>query len=56
MKQIIFLIFVLSLTQLTAQESVKYQKPPQEILDLVDVSRAPYVTLDESKEYMGYVV
>jgi len=52
MKQIIYLFFILSLTNLRAQEGVKYQKPPQEILELVDVPMAPYVTLDENKSYM----
>jgi len=52
MKQIIYLFFILSLTNLRAQEGVKYQKPPQEILELVDVPMALYVTLDENKSYM----
>src|SRR5690606_25354235 len=34
------------------QESLTYQKPPQEILELVDVQRAPSVLLDEGKNYM----
>ena len=35
-----------------AQENSTYQKPPNEILELVDVPRAPSVLLDESKENM----
>jgi len=34
------------------QESLNYQKPPQEILDLVDVPLAPSVILSENKEVM----
>ncbi len=35
-----------------AQDNTPYQKPPKEILDLVDVPRAPSVLLDEHKENM----
>lgn len=35
-----------------AQENLTYQKPPKEILDLVDYERAPSVTMDTKKEYM----
>lgn len=35
-----------------AQENVTYQKPPKEILDLVDIQLAPSVLIDENKEYM----
>lgn len=33
-------------------ESLDYQKPPKEILDLVDVPRAPMVQMDRRGEYM----
>ena len=35
-----------------AQEGVTYKKPPKEILELVDVERPPYVSVDEKGEYM----
>ena len=52
MKHFIYLFFLFSSINSTAQESSNYQKPPQEILDLVDVSRAPSVFLDDDKENM----
>ena len=36
----------------SAQKSAIYQKPPKEILDLVDVSRAPSVLMDDDKSQM----
>ena len=46
----------LALVSITAlgysQKSSTYQKPPQEILNLVDVSRAPSVLLDDDKSQM----
>lgn len=47
-----FLILLLSFASLRAQEGLSYQKPSQEILDLVDVSLAPSVLMDESKNFM----
>ena len=38
--------------QMDAQENLKYQKPPKEILDLVDVPRAPWVLIDNKGEQM----
>lgn len=35
-----------------AQENSIYQKPPKEILELVDVPRAPSVLMDDAKEHM----
>jgi len=35
-----------------AQENLKYQKPPKEILELVDVPRAPGVLIDNKGEQM----
>ncbi len=35
-----------------AQENLDYQKPPKEILDLVDYERPPSVSMDSKKEYM----
>lgn len=55
MKRLICLILLLSIITVNAQESVGYQKPPKEILDLVDVARAPSVLIDESRHYMVLV-
>jgi len=52
MKRFTFLFTFLSIISITAQENSTYQKPPNEILELVDVPRAPSVLLDESKENM----
>lgn len=38
-----------------AQQSVDYKKPSQEILDLVDVERAPAVTMDSKKQTIIYL-
>lgn len=35
-----------------AQENLTYQKPPKEILDLVEYERAPSVSMDSKKEFM----
>ena len=40
---------------LFAQEDLFYQKPPKEILELIDVSLPPRVLVDESKSYMIYL-
>ena len=32
-----------------AQEPITYQKPPQEILELIDIERAPSVIADANK-------
>jgi dipeptidyl aminopeptidase/acylaminoacyl peptidase len=52
MKRFIYVAFLLSIVQVNAQESVIYQQPVQEILDLVDVPRAPSVLIDEGRNYM----
>jgi dipeptidyl aminopeptidase/acylaminoacyl peptidase len=52
MKKIIVLAFVTSFFALKAQESLTYQKPPKEILELVDVERAPSVLIDSKHENM----
>ena len=48
----LLLAFAISLSTLNGQESLNYQKPSQEILDLVDVPLAPSVLMDNNKEYM----
>lgn len=52
MKKKLFLIFALALgvNTLTAQENLSYQKPPKEIMELVDVERAPSVLMDSKNE------
>ncbi len=35
-----------------SQQNLEYQKPPQEILELVDIQRAPWVLLDEDRDFM----
>ncbi len=37
-----------------SQENIEYQKPPASILELVDVERAPIVSLDSKKEKMVF--
>ncbi|MEL1245372.1 prolyl oligopeptidase family serine peptidase [Flavobacterium sp. DGU11] len=53
----IFQITLFLLTALTtfAQENVTYQKPPKEILELVDVQRAPSVSMDSKNTKMLFL-
>lgn len=41
-------------TGLFAQEAIGYQLPPKEILELVDVERAPSVLMDSKKQVLVY--
>lgn len=52
MKSIYYAVLCLFITNIYGQDNLSYQKPPKEILDLVDVSRAPSVLLDDDKETM----
>lgn len=53
MKRFVYaLLFTASVWQAQAQENVTYQKPPKEILELVDVQRAPSVSMDSKKQHM----
>ena len=52
MKTLLLLLLIFLSFNMQAQESLTYQKPTQEILDLVDVEFAPSVLMDEAKEYM----
>lgn len=54
MKKIIYLLSfsLLTMTQVKSQEKVSYQKPPQQILELVDIERAPGVSMDSRGEKM----
>jgi dipeptidyl aminopeptidase/acylaminoacyl peptidase len=51
-KQFALLFFSISISLLSAQENVTYQKPSKEILELADYERAPNVSMDSKKEYM----
>ncbi len=48
--RIVFLFLLFGVCTLSAQENTSYQKPPQEILDLVDAPLAPRVLLDDKGE------
>ncbi len=51
MRKLNFIIILLMLSvSLKAQENLKYQKPPEEILDLVDAPLAPSVLIDKKGE------
>lgn len=53
MKKLYYFSLMLFLTTpLFAQENLEYQKPPQEILDLVDVPRAPAVVINTAGDTM----
>ncbi len=49
--RLLLLAFTIA-TSAIAQEKLTYQKPPKEILELVDVQRAPSVNLDDKGEVM----
>ncbi|MGB1217262.1 MAG: S9 family peptidase, partial [Saprospiraceae bacterium] len=56
MKKIIpFILTTLFCMNLDAQSDLGYQKPPKEILDLVDVNLAPIVRLDSKAENMVFM-
>ncbi|SHG06866.1 Dipeptidyl aminopeptidase/acylaminoacyl peptidase [Salegentibacter echinorum] len=57
MKKILFsfLGLFVSFSGLLAQENLTYQKPPQEILELVDVPLAPSTILDSEGEMMIFL-
>ena len=46
------LMCMLSTISSNSQENIDYQKPPASILELVDVERAPLVSIDSKKEQM----
>ena len=52
MKRLFYFSFIIVLSHLFAQENLSYQKPPDEILNLVDVSLPPGVLMDDKKNYM----
>lgn len=49
---IFFSLIVVTCLFAEGQENLDYQKPPQEILDLVDVPLAPSVMMDEERDWM----
>jgi len=51
-KTIFYLLFLFMGSSLFAQINLDYQKPPKEILDLVDVPRAPSVVLNTAGDQM----
>ena len=50
MKQIVSLLILLICVTAGAQENLNYQKPPKEILDLVDAPAAPSTRIDDKGE------
>jgi len=52
MKHLIIITLLFSALNIHSQENIDYQKPPQEILDLVDIQVAPYVLIDEKNEFL----
>lgn len=54
MRQVTFILLslFLSASTLNGQENLSYQKPSQEILELIDVPLAPSVRFDNNKHYM----
>jgi len=50
MKTNLLTIFLMMASLLQAQEKIVYQTPPREILELVDIDRAPMVEMDSKKE------
>src|SRR5690554_5558090 len=55
MKKLTSLLFILAASFGFAQEDITYQKPPQEILDLVDFQRAPSISMDSKKEQIVFM-
>ncbi|MCA6073741.1 prolyl oligopeptidase family serine peptidase [Fulvivirga sedimenti] len=55
MRIVLTLLVLIISSGIYGQEALTYQKPPKEILDLVDVPLAPSVLLDEKKEYMVFL-
>lgn len=55
MKKITCLLLLLAASFSFAQVDISYQKPPQEILDLVDYQRAPSISMDSKKEQIIFM-
>ncbi len=52
MKKFVLIALLLSSAIGSGQENLEYQKPPKEILELVDIQRAPWVLLNDSQDFM----
>lgn len=52
MKSLFSLVLFLFVTGAFAQQNAVYQKPPKEILELVDITRAPGILLDDDNKNM----
>jgi len=52
MQRLITLLLILAVMPVFSQENLDYQKPPKEILELVDVQLAPSVILNEDMDKM----
>lgn len=52
MRKLLLLNLMLWASVISAQENLTYQKPSKEILDLVDVSPAPLVLIDDKAKYV----
>ena len=55
MKKIIFGLMLMGVLKTLGQESLTYQIPSKEIYDLVDVSLAPSVVMDDAKKFMIFL-
>ena len=55
MKKLLTLTVMLFISFVYSQENIKYQKPSQEILDLVEYERAPSVLYDDQKTHMIFL-
>ncbi|MFJ1441591.1 S9 family peptidase [Capnocytophaga canimorsus] len=55
MKKILYPMLALCIQWGTAQESVEYQKPSAEILELADFERAPSVMMSSSRDWTAFV-
>jgi dipeptidyl aminopeptidase/acylaminoacyl peptidase len=52
MKRLLYLSLIFLIPKVNAQDNLTYQKPPKEILDLVDIQLAPSVMIDDNNAYM----
>lgn len=52
MKKLLLIAICLSGFHGFGQENLEYQKPPQEILELVDIQRAPWVLFNHERDFM----
>ena len=53
MKKLLYILFISFVFTANAQENLSYQKPPEEILDLVDVERAQLERDRHGEKYPG---